>query len=246
MNKLLRVIAILIMSMCSVAAYALSSVKDVEAELSKGNYEEAKTMLKEVLKTNPDSIVAHKYILQVFDIEYAQTLKPSVEYKLYEASLANAYKKIAAEKARIAEAERKALEAKREAERKEQNAQVLKALTWAMLIVCVTGAGCMGYRYFAMQKARKREKDEEREWYNSAYSDIIDINKLVSIMRANIENKDNVYDAQSRQLLTMLDNDNQDVQGCLDRHDFHRNSVIQHIRDAYSFFDEKGVTINDA
>jgi hypothetical protein len=246
MNKLLRVIAILIMSMCSVAAYALSSVKDVEAELSKGNYEEAKTMLKEVLKTNPDSVVAHKYMLQVFDIEYAQTLKPSVEYKLYEAGLANAYQKIAAEKARIAEAERKALEAKREAERKERHAQTLKAMGWAVLLASIIGGGYFGYRFIEIRNARKREAEEEQEWYNSAYADIIDINKLVSIMRANIENKDNVYDAQSRHLLTVLDNDNQDVQGCLDRHDFHRGSVIQHIRDAYSFFDEKGVTINDA
>lgn len=246
MNKLLRVIAILIMSMCSVAAYALSSVNDVEAELSKGNYDEAKTMLKEVLKSNPDSIVAHKYMLQVFDIEYAKTLTPSVEYKLYEASLANAYKKLAAEKARIAEEERKALEAKREAERKEQNAQIFKALSWAMLILCVTGVGCMGYRYIAMQKARKRIEEEEQEWYNSAYADILDINKLVTIMQANIENKVNVYDAQARQLLVMLDKDNQDVQGCLDRRDYHRNSIIQHIRDAYNFFDEKEVTLNDA
>lgn len=246
MNKLLRVIAILIMSMCSFAAYALSSVKDVEAELSKGNYEEAKTMLKEVLKTNPDSVVAHKYMLQVFDIEYAQTLKPSVEYKLYEAGLANAYQKIAAEKARIAEAERKALEAKREAERKERHAQTLKAMGWAVLLASIIGGGYFGYRFIEIRNARKREAEEEQEWYNSAYADIIDINKLVSIMRANIENKDNVYDAKARHLLTMLDNDNQDNQGCLDRRKYDRPSIIEHIRDAYDFFDENGVTLNDA
>jgi len=117
---------------------------------------------------------------------------------------------------------------------------------WAVLLASIIGGGYFGYRFIEIRNARKREAEEEQEWYNSAYADIIDINKLVSIMRANIENKDNVYDAQSRHLLTVLDNDNQDVQGCLDRHDFHRGSVIQHIRDAYSFFDEKGVTINDA
>ena len=71
-----------------VAHTAPPSVLVVEKTIASGDYTKAKTQLEEVLKVNPDSIVATKYMLEIVRIENARDNQPSVEYKLYEDRLA--------------------------------------------------------------------------------------------------------------------------------------------------------------
>lgn len=233
MKNILTMLFVLVMSLCSVSAFALSTVADIETELNKGNYDSAKAKLEEVIKKHPDSLVARKYMLQVLDLEYAKTLKPSVEYKIHEAAIAN----INAEIAKAKEAERKAKKEKEDAERKATEFKIMMGLLClvvsAMVLYYVVTRTQMYFR-------RKARKEEERKWENKIRADVLDINALVNRMR----NNDVTYGAGTLALLNALDEDNLDIQGCLERRDWGAKEPIeQHVRNAYEFFNRHGIKI---
>lgn len=66
------------------SAANIPSVAQVESSIASGDYPEARKLLGEVLKTNPDSYVANRYMFEIVKIENGRDNTPSVEYKLYE------------------------------------------------------------------------------------------------------------------------------------------------------------------
>ena len=81
-------ILFILLSLGSVTtAFAIPTVSEIESTIASGDYKEAKSKLKEVLKVHPDSVVANKYMLEIIKIEYAGSLQPSVEFKIYEDKL---------------------------------------------------------------------------------------------------------------------------------------------------------------
>lgn len=236
MNKLLQVIAILILSVCSFTSHALSSVKDVENEIAAGNYDHAKTMLKDVIKTHPNSIVAHMYMLQVLDLEYAKTLKPSVEYKVYESGL------MASVKA-LNDAKAKAAKDAEEAADKRRNDRVLSVLKWIGYTLLTGALAFVAWIFYKRYKTRKKEREELAKWVNDTYADIIDINKLAQNMLEKINDHPNMFIKEVIEMVHAIDEDNQDVQKCLDAGDFNKLAVTTHVRNAYLFFSTHGIKL---
>lgn len=78
------VLALALVCGLSAAHAATPTVAEVDNLLIAGKYDEAKKELKDVLKQNPDSIVANQYMLEIMKVQYAYDQKPSLEYKYYE------------------------------------------------------------------------------------------------------------------------------------------------------------------
>lgn len=231
MKKCFQLFAFLLLSLCSLAALAAPTVQEVEGEIAAGQYDKAKALIKVVLKEHPDSIVANKYMLQILDLEYAQTLKPSVEYKLYENNIATIQAKIAKDKQ---EAYDKKIA--------EERTTLLKGFLWILGVVAI---GLFSY-YVIYPKVRgyyyrKQQEKEEANWMQNAWADIVDIGVLINTMYSNAETKP--YGTPTMHLLNSLAEDNDDVTACLERKDFNRELVDKHIKDAYAFFKKHGVEV---
>lgn len=82
MKRLLAMLAFVTLGLVSVAAFALPSVTDVQAEVQKGNYTQAETLMRDVVAAKPGSAKAH-YV-------YAEILAHNkrFEFALQEARLA--------------------------------------------------------------------------------------------------------------------------------------------------------------
>ena len=82
MKRLLAMLAFVAMGLVSAAAFALPSVTDVQAEVQKGNYAQAETLMRDVVAAKPGSAKAH-YV-------YAEILAHNkrFEFALQEARLA--------------------------------------------------------------------------------------------------------------------------------------------------------------
>ncbi|WP_457329456.1 tetratricopeptide repeat protein [Rhizobacter sp. P5_C2] len=59
MKRLLAMLAFVAMGLVSAAAFALPSVTDVQAEVQKGNYAQAETLMRDVVAAKPGSAKAH-------------------------------------------------------------------------------------------------------------------------------------------------------------------------------------------
>lgn len=225
----------LLLSLSSLAALALPSVTDVETKIAKGEYSEAKGMLEKVLKEHPDSIVATRYMLEVINIEYAGSLKPSIEYKLYENHLA------VIQKAK-AERERKIAEEKRAKER----AETTKILMNILLIFSVCGLFIFGalvlprkYKAYRKQKELKEEQIQGLEnWKRRVTSDLIDLNSTIT------EIPDSRKIALKKSQLELLEDlrvDNLDALECLRNDDFNQSSIDRHLINAHDFLNRNGL-----
>lgn len=231
MKKYFQLFAFLLLSLCSLTALAVPTVQEVEGEIAAGQYDTAKGLIKQVLKDNPDSIVAHKYMLQILDLEYAKTLKPSVEYKLYENN-------IVAINAKIAKAKQVAYDKKISEER-------TALLKWFLIIVFIIAIGLLVWfiiipRIKVMQEAKRLEV-EKRDWESRAWADVLDIGILINNMYT--KNETSPFMPYVLNLLQLLTEDNEDVMGCLERNDYNRNLVDRHIKDANTFFKTHGIEL---
>lgn len=217
-----------------VAHAAPPSVIEVEKTIASGDYTKAKSQLEEVLKTNPDSIVAAKYMLEIVRIENARDNQPSVEYKLYEDRVAKLEK---AKADRIA-AEKKALEEKKWQERK---AASLKTFIALIVAVVLGFFGWVGYNRYSAMQAQKREEAEERQrqkemedWCEAVEKDMLDIgDRLESVsIRSG-------YNSQVMKALKDLTADNFDALQSVKDRDYNRDMVIRHIRNAKQYLRER-------
>ena len=224
-----HLVMFLLLSLSSFAALAVPSVRDVETKIANGEYSEAKSLLKQVLKEQPDSYVANRYMLEILNLEYARTLKPSVEYKLYEDELARIANK---------KAERERLVA--EAQAAESRAKVTRIL-FSMLGV-VLFAGFIFFTLtviFPRVSAYRNEKEAARleairlkKWKADTLPDLIDLNSIMS----NLSHEAiAALRPHQRELLEGLRLDNLDAMTCLQNDDYNEELIDRHLINAYEF-----------
>lgn len=225
----------LLLSLSSFAALAVPTVTEVETKIANGEYNEAKQLIEEVLKKHPDSYVANRYMLEILNLQYAQDLKPSVAYKLYENRLAEIEKSIAAKKKAIAEAKAA-----------EERAQVGRVLGYVVLFFVLAGAIAAfvllvipRYKAAQAEKLKKRKAEERlREWKSDTMPDLIDLNQI--LQDAAEDDKYAKLTNQQKQLIKDLYEDNLDAIGCLNRDDFNTDLIDRHIRNARDYLGRHG------
>lgn len=234
--KLKSIILGALISLGSLATFAaVPTVAEVESTIASGDYTKAKTQLKEVIAKNPDSIVANKYMLEVLSIEYAGSLKPSVEYKLYEANL----NKALADKAEKAYQKALAEQAKAERERKQKFWKGVRTAISIVVVIALIFFFCM----FAVPKIKQRQaeiklKKELEVWKSKATEDMVHINSVLSTY---LEDSQGSTYVSTYRLATLLKEDNLEALDAIKNNDYNRLTIERHIRDAYGFFDTHGI-----
>ena len=239
MNNLKSLFVFLLLSLSSLAALAMPSVADVETTIASGDYAKAKTQINEVLKANPNSYVANRYMLEIIRIENARDNQPSVGYKMYEDKL----KQIDKAKADRLVAERKAKEEKAAAERQAAFKRgvwtFFKVIFWALVFA---GLGALIVIFMRKQRAKKerqRELEALEEWKGDVRPDLIDFNAIFKRVLGNLN--DYRLSTYAVQLLRDLDLDNVDYINDLDINKFDTDVIERHIRNAKDFIEEHGL-----
>ena len=239
MNNLKSLFVFLLLSLSSLAALAMPSVADVETTIASGDYAKAKMQINEVLKANPNSYVANRYMLEIIRIENARDNQPSVGYKIYEDKL----KQIEKAKADRLVAERKAKEEKEAAERKAAFKHgvwtFFKVIFWALVFVGIGFIIVIFMRKQRIKKERQRELDALEEWKGDVRPDLIDFNAIFKRVLGDLSSYN--LSPFAVQLLRDLDLDNLDYINDLDINKFDTNVIEQHIRNAKDFLEEHGL-----
>lgn len=239
MNNLKSLFVFLLLSLSSLAALAMPSVADVETTIASGDYAKAKMQINEVLKANPNSYVANRYMLEIIRIENARDNQPSVGYKIYEDKL----KQIEKAKADRLVAERKAKEEKEAVERKAAFKRgvwaFFKVIFWALVFVGIGFIIVIFMRKQRIKKERQRELDALEEWKGDVRPDLIDFNAIFKRVLGDLSSYN--LSPFAVQLLRDLDLDNLDYINDLDINKFDTNVIERHIGNAKDFIEEHGL-----
>lgn len=239
MNNLKSLFVFLLLSLSSLAALAMPSVADVETTIASGDYAKAKMQINEVLKANPNSYVANRYMLEIIRIENARDNQPSVGYKIYEDKL----KQIEKAKADRLVAERKAKEEKEAAERKAAFKRgvwaFFKVIFWALVFVGIGFIIVIFMRKQRIKKERQRKLDALEEWKGDVRPDLIDFNAIFKRVLGDLSSYN--LSPFAVQLLRDLDLDNLDYINDLDINKFDTNVIERHIGNAKDFIEEHGL-----
>lgn len=227
--NLIIMFAILLGSAFTCAAN-IPSVSQVESTIASGNYVEARKQLEEVLKTNPDSFVANRYMLEIVKIENARDNVSSVEYKLYEDRV---------NKIRLQTEQRKAaeLKAKKDKEDAERTQVLLNALYTVLFLVFLGGLSFLGYKKYQTYQEKAEERKKFDAWASKATADMLDIEK--GLNKASVM----VLGSYKTSLLDDLIADNADALEQVLKADVNMSAVNSHIRNAKQFLAECGVTV---
>ena len=211
-----------------VAHAAPPSVLEVEKTIASGDYTKAKSQLEEVLKVNPDSIVATKYMLEIVRIENARDNQPSVEYKLYEDRLA---------KLEQAKAERIAL-AKKIQDEKEYKARMVTMwkVIFSAIFIFAFGFGM----YFLVTRLQHRAEIRRQEqiyedWCVATENDLVDLGAIIERARNRTYANSRVSEA-----LAALDEDNADALGTIKaRGVINQEDIRRHIYNARTYLTQR-------
>lgn len=227
--NLIIMFAILLGSAFTCAAN-IPSVSQVESTIASGNYVEARKQLEEVLKTNPDSFVANRYMLEIVKIENARDNVSSVEYKLYEDRV---------NKIRLQTEQRKAaeLKAKKDKEDEERTQVLLNALYTVLFLILLGGLSFLGYKKYQAHQEKAEERKKFDAWASKATADMLDIEK--GLNKASVM----VLGSYKTSLLDDLIADNADALEQVLKADVNMSAVNSHIRNAKQFLAECGVTV---
>ncbi len=227
--NLIIMFAILLGSAFTCAAN-IPSVSQVESTIASGNYVEARKQLEEVLKTNPDSFVANRYMLEIVKIENARDNVSSVEYKLYEDRV---------NKIRLQIEQRKAaeLKAKKDKEDAERTQVLLNALYTVLFLILLGGLSFLGYKKYQTHQEKAEERKKFDAWVSKATADMLDIEK--GLNKASVM----VLGSYKTSLLDDLIADNADALEQVLKADVNMSAVNSHIRNAKQFLAECGVTV---
>ena len=212
------------------SAANIPSVAQVESSIASGDYPEARKLLGEVLKANPDSYVANRYMFEIVKIENGRDNVPSVEYKLYEDKL----KQITTQTEQRIAAEAKAKKDKEDAERTQG---LLNALYTVFFLIVLGGVGYLGFnKYQTVQYAKKKKKQFE-DWSNKATADMLDIevglNKVSALSLGSYNSS----------LLKDLMEDNADALGQVLKADVNMSAIDRHIHNSKQFLERNGVSV---
>ncbi len=227
--NLIIMFAILLGSAFTCAAN-IPSVSQVESTIASGNYVEARKQLEEVLKTNPDSFVANRYMLEIVKIENARDNVSSVEYKLYEDRV---------NKIRLQTEQRKAaeLKAKKDKEDAERTQVLLNALYTVLFLILLGGLSFLGYKKYQTHQEKAEERKKFDAWVSKATADMLDIEK--GLNKASVM----VLGSYKTSLLDDLIADNADALEQVLKADVNMSAVNSHIRNAKQFLAQCGVTV---
>lgn len=227
--KMIHAILIAVaMLFIGVAHAAPPSVVDVEKTIASGDYTKAKSQLEEVLKVNPDSIVAAKYMLEIVRIENARDNQPSVEYKLYEDRVTKLEKE---------KAERIAL-AKKIQDEKDHKARM--AIMWKVIFSAIFIFAFGFGMYFLVTRLQHRAEIRRREqiredWCVSVENDLIDLGSIIERARSRTYTNSRVMEA-----LDALDADNTDaLETVKARGDINQEDVQRHMYNARTFLTQR-------
>lgn len=224
----------IILSLSSLAALAVPTVTDVEATINSGEYAKAKEQIKEVLKVHPDSVVANKYMLEIIKIEYAGSLKPSVEYKVYE----NKLKQIEAAKQKRLEEERLAAEKKRKAE---FWAGVRTFFSWLFGLLLVAALAVGGFIILRKRILAKKETERKRKWKGIAQEKFVHINDVLSRNLKDREDFQRKYGTNAKLDAIALNDDNLEAMQAVYDDDYSEEIINRHFKAAYQFIDNLGL-----
>jgi hypothetical protein len=225
----------IILSLCSLAALAVPSVTDVESTINSGDYAKAKTQLQEVLKVHPDSIVANRYMLEVIKIEYAGSLQPSVEYKVYE------------NKVNQLEKEKNARIAAKKAEEERLAHEAFMKRFWSFMIwgLCLVLAGGLILGAIVLvhkQIEKKRLAKEEIKWRDQAYSKFVELNAIFDRLLEDEDECRRKYSSGGVFNLKNLREDNKEAMEAVQNGDYQKDMINRHFENAYKYLDVKGMT----
>lgn len=162
--------AVLIGCLTSTVALAMPTVTEVEANIAKGDYTAAKVQLNEVLKSQPESIVATKYLWEITKIENARDNVASTEYKVYEARVA----KLEADKA---ERIRKAKVLEEQKARAEFWKTVRNVVAWFAFLIIIGVVLCLTGYYLKRRYDKVLAFKAEQAFIESLQADILDIDE---------------------------------------------------------------------
>lgn len=227
-------ILFILLSLGSVTTtFAIPSVSEIESTISSGDYKEAKSKLNEVLKVHPDSVVANKYMLEIIKIEYAGSLQPSVEFKIYEYKL----KQIEIKKQEKILKEQEALAAKQRAEFKAK----VKAFFNFILIFCIFAIifYCL-YLVFIKHYNTIKEKMKQAKWKAKVVSETNHFNTIFTKHLKNPELIVQKYDQSILDDMNYLNLDNDDFIKALVLDDYNVDTLNRHIKNTYAFLDKYG------
>lgn len=211
-----------------VAHAAPPSVLEVEKTIASGDYTKAKSQLEEVLKVNPDSIVAAKYMLEIVKIENARDNQPSVEYKLYKDRLTSLEQ---------AKADRIALAKKiqDEKDRKARTATMWKVI-FSALFIFAFGFGMYFLVTRLQHRAEIRRREQIREdWCVSVENDLIDLGAILDRARSR-----SYTNSQVMESLDALDEDNTDALATVKaRGVINQEDIQRHMYNARTFLTQR-------
>ena len=197
------------------SAFAVPSVTEIEDLIAAGDYAKAKQQLGVVLKQNPDSYVANRYMLEIITIENARDNVSSVQYKLFENRI-------------------KAIEEKVAQERQDRVASKFwQGLKVFILVVVIGIFGALAYRKIKAMQKLKAEREELEAWVSSARADLLDISQHATTISLRIAKNYNDID-ELRSLKEMTDNC-VDAMDQLNQNDYNRAAISAHIRDSKSY-----------
>ena len=227
-------ILFILLSLGSVTtAFAIPTVSEIESTIASGDYKEAKSKLNEVLKVHPDSVVANKYMLEIIKIEYAGSLQPSVEFKIYEDKL----KQIEVKKQQKILQEQEALAAKKRAEFKAK----VKSFFNFILILCIF-AIVFYFLYLVFIKHYNKivENMKHAKWKAKVVSETNHFNTIFSKHLEKPELIVQKYDQSILNDMNYLHLDNTDFIKALVLNDVNVNTLNRHIKNTYDFLDRYG------
>lgn len=227
-NLILMFVVLLGTSLTSVAS--VPSVSEVESTIAAGNYAEAREQLGKVLKENPDSYVANRYMFEIVKIENGRDNVSSVEYKLYEDRVNKITQQTEARKV----AEAKAKQDKLDEERRSATLNVLYSLFG---LIGLGGLGFLGHIKYRERQDKKRKQQETEDWTNQVTADLLDLEK--GFEKASLL----PLGTHKSSLLEDLSADNSDALGQVLEADVNRSAVDRHISNAKEFLRDCGVSI---
>lgn len=233
MKKIIQLVLFLVISfgLCSMSitsAKADTSVADVEKLLAKGEYDKAKSELENVIEKHPDSIVAHKYMLEVLKLEYAATLEYSVEYKLYEEILKNIIKK-----------DKEVYEAKK---REQSFISILAVIGVIVVFACGLGLIILLNKLIVKRRNLKLEQEKTDARYSELLELAVKYGVILNDIFIGIKNGEITIDKNTESLFMCLSKDHDEVIECIKNRDINFVAADQHMSDLKQFLINEGLS----
>lgn len=208
-------------------AKAETSVSDVEKLLVDGNYVEAKKELDNILKEYPDSIVAHKYMIEVLKLEHAATLKYDVAYKIHEEKIKNIETAIA------------------EAEYEKSKAKALNFLLYVFGLFAIGGLTLLLYNNHKKIVEKKKAVIEENRWYEQTLEEAVHYGAIINTIQMNINDGNVRIDENVKKMFNAVYDDHDEVLRCINMRDINKEMYNNHIRDVRDFLVTAGLANAD-